>query len=134
MSTKIFVNLPVADLEKSKGFYTKIGFTINPQFSDETGACVVISEEIYIMILTHDKFKGFSKKEIPDTSYVTEVLNALSLDSKEEVDNMAQKATDAGGKIVRTEDLGFMYTKAIEDLDGHTWELFYMDISKFPKQ
>ena len=129
---KIFVNLPVKDLEKSKEFYTKIGFTINPQFSDETAACVVISEEIYVMILTYEKFQKFTNKEIIDAKSSIEVLNSLSLDSKQEVDEMSQKAVNAGGKKVREEDLGFMYTQAIEDLDGHVWELFYMDLSKAP--
>lgn len=127
MSKKIFVNLPVRDLNKSIEFYKALGFSINPQFTDETAACVVISEEIYVMILTFDKFKQFTNKEIADGHNTTEVLNALSFDTKEEVDDMAQKAIDAGGKEVRSEDLGFMYTKAIEDLDGHIWEIFYMD-------
>lgn len=132
MATRIFVNLPVADLEKSKKFFEALGFTINPQFSDETGACVVFSEDIYAMILTHDKFKSFTKKGIADATKTAEEITALSVDSKEEVDQMIEKAVAAGGKETRKDDYGFMYGKAFEDLDGHIWEVFWMDITKAP--
>ncbi len=96
MATKIFVNLPVKDLNKSKEFFTKIGFTINPQFTDETAACVVISDDIYAMILTHAKFKEFTKKEIADSTKTTEVLTCLSSESKDKVNEMVDKAIAAG--------------------------------------
>src|ERR1051325_9552420 len=101
MATKIFVNLPVKDLEASKEFYTKIGFTINPQFTDETAACVVISEDIYAMILTHAKFKEFTPKEISDATQTSEVITALSSKSKEKVDEITEKAIQAGGSEAR---------------------------------
>ena len=131
MSSKIFVNLPVADLDKAKVFYESIGFAINPQFTDTTAACVVISEEIYAMLLTHDKFKHFTPREIADTSTVKEVLIALSRDSREAVDDIASKALAAGGKDhVPAQDYGFMYSRSIEDLDGHVWEMMWMDESQ----
>lgn len=127
MATKIFVNLPVKDLEKSKKFFEALGFSINPQFSDQTGACVVMSENIYSMILTYDKFKTFTKKEIADTTKTSEEITALSVDSKDKVDQIIEKAVAAGGKETRKDDYGFMYGKAFEDLDGHIWEVFWMD-------
>ena len=127
-STKIFVNLPVTDLEKSKEFYTKVGFSINPQFTDETAACVVISEEIYAMLLTHKKYNYFVKKEIADSNKTSEVINALSTNSREKVDEMMEKVFAAGGKEIRDpEDYGWMYGRAYEDPDGHIWEIFWMD-------
>ncbi len=128
MATKIFVNLPVSDLNKSKEFYTKIGFSINPQFTDDTAACVVISEDIYAMILTHAKFKEFTPKQIADATNTSEVLTALTFDSKEKVDEVFNKAIEAGGSQARpTQDLGFMYSKSFNDPDGHIWEPFWMD-------
>ncbi len=130
MATKIFVNLPVKDLNKSKDFFTKIGFTINPQFTDETAACVVISEDIYAMILTHAKFKEFTKKQIADASQTTEVLTCLSTDSKDKVNEMVDKAIEAGATEARdTMDYGFMYARSFNDLDGHIWEVMWMDTS-----
>src|SRR3989344_7610944 len=120
MPHKIFVNLPVADLEKSKKFYTALGFTINPRFTDQNAACVVVSGEIYVMLLTHESFRRFTKKEIIDSVNKIEVINALTLESREEVDEMAKKSLDAGGKMSRNpENNGWMYTKAVEDPDGH---------------
>ena len=134
MAKKIFVNLPVKNLEKSKAFYTAIGFSINPQFSDETAACVVISEDIYVMILTHDKFRQFTSKEIADTSKTIQVITALLYDSRAEVDDVYEKAAQGGGAQARpTEDLGFMYTRSFIDPDGHLWEPFYMDMSSIPQ-
>ena len=133
MSSKIFVNLPVRDLEKSKLFYQALGFSINPQFTDENAACVVISEDIYAMILTHDFLKRFTKKEIVDATKATEAIMALSTDSREDVDEFAKKAVAAGGKISRDpEDHGWMYSQAIEDLDGHIWERVWMDEKSVP--
>lgn len=128
MSKKIFVNLPVRDLDKSVEFFKKLGFTFNKQFTDETAAAMVISEDIYSMLLTYPKFKSFIKKEIVDATKSTEVLVALSADSRSEVDEMVKKVVEAGGKEVRDpQDYGFMYGRAFEDLDGHIWEIYYMD-------
>ncbi len=134
MPTKIFVNLPVKDLDKSKKFFTKLGFTINPQFTNEKAACVVISADIYAMILTEEFFKTFiPKKEISDATKSTEVLVALSADSKEKVDEMADKALAAGAsKLREPEDHGFMYSRSFQDPDGHIWEVFWMDINAAP--
>jgi predicted lactoylglutathione lyase len=130
MATKIFVNLPVKDLNKSKEFFTKIGFTINPRFTDETAACVVISEDIYAMILTHAKFREFTRKEIADATQTTEVLTCLSSDSKDNVNETVDKAIAAGATEARdTMDFGFMYARSFNDLDGHIWEVMWMDPS-----
>ncbi|MFN2457134.1 MAG: VOC family protein [Chitinophagaceae bacterium] len=129
MATKIFVNLPVKDLNKSKDFFTKLGFTINPQFTDEKAACIVIDEDIYTMILREEFFKTFIPgKEISDAAKTTEVLVALSADSKESVDEMADKALAAGAsKLREPEDHGFMYSRSFNDPDGHIWEVIWMD-------
>ena len=128
MSTKIFVNLPVKDLKKSMAFFKALGFTFNPQFTNDNAACMVISEHNYAMLLTHDFFKGFSTKPVSDAHTATEVLIALSLDSKAAVDDMVAEAVKAGGKEPRPQqDHGFMFQRTFEDLDGHTWEPFWMD-------
>ena len=133
MATKIFVNLPVKNLEQSKEFFTKIGFFINPQFTNETGACVVIAEDIYAMILTHPKFKDFTPKEIADATKTTEVLTALSFESKEKVDELVDAALNAGATVtIDAQDYGFMYSRSFSDLDGHIWEFFYMDMNAVP--
>ena len=134
MTKQIFVNLHVKDLDKSREFYSNLGFSINEQFSDNTAACVVISDTIYVMLLTHDKFKQYTTKEVSDATKTTEVLNALTLASKDQVNTMADAAIAAGGTEARpAEDHGFMFTRAINDLDGHIWELFYMDMSAMPE-
>ena len=129
MATQIFVNLPVKDLDKSKEFFTRLGFTINPQFTDENAACVVISEDIFAMILKEEFFKTFiQKKEIVDATKSTEVLVALSTGSKEKVNEIADKAIAAGGSHLREpEDHGFMYSRSFQDIDGHIWEVLWMD-------
>ena len=128
MATKIFVNLPVKNLEKSKEFFTQLGFAINPQFSDDTAACVVISEDIYAMILTHEKFAQFTKRQIANANEVTEVITALSADSRLQVDALFDKAIKAGATQARdAEDHGFMYLRSFNDPDGHMWEVFWMD-------
>jgi uncharacterized protein len=135
MAKKIFINLPVVDLQKAMTFYAAIGFTNNPQFTDATAACMVLSEEIYVMLLTHPKFKEFTKKEIGNTSKTISVINSLSVDSNEEVNSMMEQVLKAGGKEPNeAKDYGFMLQRSFEDLDGHLWEVFYMDVSKFPKQ
>lgn len=128
MTTKIFINLPVKHLKKTMAFYEALGFSFNPQFTDDTAACMVISEHNYAMLLTHEKFSQFSSKPIPDAHETTGVLVALALASKEAVDEMVEKAVKAGGKEPRPkQDYGFMVQRTFEDLDGHTWEPFFMD-------
>ena len=132
MSTQIFVNLPVKDLEKSKKFFKKLGYTFNPQFTDKNAACLVISDEIYVMLLVKKFFKSFlRKRELVNAKKSTEAILALSAESKKEVDALLKKAIAAGGKIHRpTEEQGSMYGRSFEDLDGHIWEVFWMDLSQ----
>ena len=128
MSKKIFVNLPVADLAKAKAFYTALGYSINPKFSDDNAACVVISDTIYVMLLVNPFFQGFTAKAICDTATHIETLLALSAESRAEVDAIMQKALAAGGKEPSpARDLGFMYQRGFQDLDGHLWEIAHMD-------
>ena len=127
---KIFVNLAVKDLERSKEFFKHLGFTFNPQFTDETAACMVIADDIYAMLLTHPKFKEFTKKEVADAHKTTEVLTCLSFDSKEKVNEVVDGAIAAGGTEAReSQDYGFMYGRSFNDLDGHIWEIIWMDPS-----
>lgn len=135
MNTKIFVNLSVADLEKSKTFFTSLGYTFNPQFTDQKAACLVISSEIYAMLILPDYFKTFINKEISDSFKSTEAILALTLESREKVDEMMEKVIGAGGKETREPaDHGFMYSRSFEDLDGHQWEFFWMDENQVDKQ
>ena len=134
MVKQIFVNLPIKDLAKAKAFFSALGFTFNPQFTDEKAACLVLGEHIYSMLLTEKFFKTFIQKEIADAHASTEVLNALQLESKQLVDEMVARAAAAGGKDLRTEDYGWMYGRAFEDLDGHIWEVFWQDEKQRPKQ
>ena len=128
MTTKIFVNLPVEDLEKSKAFFAKLGYRFNPQFTDETAACMVITDYIHAMLLTKAKFKEFTKKAIADATQTTEVLTCLSLNSKAKVDEMLDAALEAGATEARDPmDYGFMYGRSFNDLDGHIWEIIWMD-------
>ncbi len=134
MSKKMFVNLPVADLNRSMAFYMALGFSNNPQFTDDTAACMVISEHNYVMLLTHAKWKSFTSKPIADTHKTASVAIAIALDSKQAVDDMAAEAVKAGGKEPRPlADYGFMVQRTIEDPDGHTWEPFWMDPSHVHK-
>ena len=127
MATKIFVNLPVKDLKKSIEFFTKLGFTFNPQFTDETATCMIVAEDIFVMLLTHDKFKAFTPKAICDATKSTEVLVCLSLESRDKVNDLVRKAVAAGGTTYnQPQDHGFMYGHGSQDLDGHIWELIYM--------
>ena len=130
MPKMIFVNLPVADLPRARAFYEAVGFTNNPQFTDETAACMVFSETIHVMLLTHDKFRQFTSRPIASRD-VTEVLICLSADSREGVDQMTDSAGKAGGKIDPgpTQDYGFMYGRSFEDPDGHHWEVMWMDMA-----
>lgn len=130
MSTKIFVNLPVKNLKQSIEFFTQLGFQFNPQFTDETATCMIVSEDIFIMLLTHEKFKTFTSKEICDATKSTEVLVCLSSESREKVDEMVRKAVAAGGTTYdEPQDHGFMYGHGFQDLDGHIWEIIYMEPS-----
>jgi len=128
MISKIFVNLPVKDLGKSMAFFKAVGFSFNPQFTDQTGACMVLSEDIYAMLLTHDKVKEFSKKQIADAHKTTEVLTALAVENKGKVHELADKALKAGAKeAYPPKDYGFMFARSFEDPDGHIWEVFWMN-------
>jgi uncharacterized protein len=130
MATQIFVNLPVKDLNKSIDFFTKLGFTFNPQFTDEKATCMVVSEYIYIMLLVEEFFKTFTKKEIADATKSTEAIICLSAESREKVDEMVSKAIEAGGTAPNDkQDHGWMYGHGFQDLDGHLWEVAYMDES-----
>ncbi|MDI9341818.1 MAG: glyoxalase/bleomycin resistance/extradiol dioxygenase family protein [Sediminibacterium sp.] len=132
---QLFINLAVSDLQKSMDFYTALGFSNNPQFSDGTAKCMVWSESIFLMIMTHEKFKTFVTKPIADTKTNVAGLFSLSVNSVDEVNTIITNGLKAGG-IEPTEmrDYGFMQQRTIEDMDGHTWEVFYMDITKFPQQ
>jgi len=135
MAKKIFINLPVSDLQKAMTFYTSIGFVNNPQFTDQTAACMVLTDEIYVMLLSHPKFKEFTKKEIGNALTTALVINSLSVDNVEEVNTMADRALSAGGKETHEpKDYGFMQQRSFQDLDGHLWEVLYMDITKFPTE
>lgn len=128
MTQMIFVNLPVTDLDRSKRFYEALGFTINPQFSDDTAACVVISDTIYLMILTRDRFRGFAPLPVAETTQTTAVLIALSRDSRAGVDAITEAAVTAGGHEPKpATDMGFMYTRTFLDPDGNVFEPMWMD-------
>lgn len=131
MSKMIFVNLPVRDLPKSRAFYEALGATNNPQFSDETAACMVFSDSIFVMLLTHAKWGFFTKKPISDSHKASEVMLALSGDSRDTVNAMADAAGTAGGvaDVNPPQDHGFMFGRSFEDPDGHVWEVIWMDPS-----
>lgn len=130
MNRDIFINLPVKSLERSAEFFTKIGFSFDKQFTDEKGTMMIVNEKAWVMLLTEEFFQSFSKKAIGNTKESSEVIVALSATNKEDVDNQAVKIKEAGGKIVGkiNEMDGAMYGIRFEDLDGHLWELFYMDM------
>ena len=129
MPSMIFVNLPVADVKRSTAFYEAVGATKNPQFSDDSTSCMVISDTIFVMIMTHEKFRQFSPKAIPNAHETAQVLLALSADSREAVDDMVAKAGAQGVKLdpCPQQDYGFMYGRSFEDPDGHIWEVMWMD-------
>lgn len=130
MATKIFVNLPVKDLNKSIEFFTRLGFTFNQQFTDETATCMIVSDDIFVMLLTHDKFRSFTPNPICDATQFTEVLVCLSVENREAVNEIVHKAVVAGGTTYNLpQDHGFMYTHGFQDLDGHIWEVVYMEPS-----
>jgi predicted lactoylglutathione lyase len=130
MSTKIFVNLPVKDLDRAVDFFTRLGYSFNPMFTDETATCMIISDDIYVMLLTEEKFRDFTPKAICDTSRYTEVLVALTAESREAIDETVRQAVAAGGSTYNEpQDHGFMYQHGFQDPDGHIWELVYMEPS-----
>ena len=128
MAAKIFVNLPVKNLNKSVEFFTQLGFTFSPQFTDETATCMIVAEDIYVMLLTEEKFKTFIPKKLCDATKSTEVVVCLSCESRAEVDEMVRKAIAAGGTTYNdAQDYGFMYGHGFQDLDGHIWELIFIE-------
>jgi uncharacterized protein len=130
-----FVNLPVADLKASVAFYGALGFTFNPQFTDDTATCLILNETACVMLLTHEKFKSFTNAPVPDATRTIGVLIALSLPNREDVDGLMSKVLAAGGKEpVAVKDYGFMYQRTFTDPDGHRWEPFFFDVSKMPTQ
>ena len=134
MATKIFVNLPVKDLNKSIEFFTKLGFSFNPKFTDDKTTCMIIGENIFAMLLVEERFKDFTKKTISDAKKNTEVLIALDAESREKVDDIVKKAAEAGGSIyTEPQDHGWMYGHSFADLDGHQWEILYMDETAMPR-
>ena len=125
--SQIFVNLPVKDLKRAVDFYTKLGYTFNPQFTDENATCMIVGGNLFVMLLVEKFFSSFTSKAIADTSKATEVLTCVSCDNRAQVDELVAKARAAGGKVPRqAQDHGFMYSHGYEDLDGHTWELVHM--------
>jgi hypothetical protein len=134
MAAKIFINLPVKDLNKSVEFFTWLGFTFDPRFTDQNGTCMIVGDDISVMLLTEAHFKTFTLKEVPDTSKTIEAILSLSVESREKVDAMMDSVFKAGGKEAREKmDYGWMYGRAFLDPDGHLWEVFTMDMSAMPK-
>jgi predicted lactoylglutathione lyase len=128
MAKKIFVNLPVRDLNRSVEFFTQLGFSFNAQFTDESATCMIVSDDIFVMLLVHDRFRMFTPKVICDATTSTEVLVGLSADSRAQIDDMVRKAVAAGGSTYNEpQDHGFMYGHGFQDLDGHIWELMFME-------
>ncbi len=135
MATKVFINLPVKDLDRTMTFFTGLGFTFNPQFSDDKAACMGVSDSIFVMMLTEEYFKTFTRKDVCDARKATEVLIALDAESKEEVERLVAQAGALGATVYADpQDYGWMYQHSFADLDGHQWELVYMDMNKMPGQ
>ncbi len=134
MATKIFVNLPVKNLSKSIEFFTKLGYIFNPNLTDDSATCMIVSPTIFVMLLVEERFKDFTKKAIANATKTTEVLLALDFETKEEVDSMVESAIAAGGKIYsEQQDHGWMYSHSYADLDGHQWQLLFMDPNGMPQ-
>ncbi|RYX91895.1 MAG: glyoxalase/bleomycin resistance/extradiol dioxygenase family protein [Comamonadaceae bacterium] len=133
MARQIFVNLPVKDLDKSVAFFTRLGFSFNPQFTDQNATCMLIGQDSFVMLLVEDFFKTFASKPVADARQTTEVLLAISCESRQQVDDMVSQALAAGGSAPRAaKDHGFMYQHGFDDLDGHAWEVMYMDATAMP--
>ena len=134
MATQIYVNLPVKELDRSVRFFTHLGYKFNPQFTDTNATCMIVGENIYVMLLVEKFFQTFTTKPIVDAEKSTEVLLALSCDSRAQVDEMVRKAVEAGGSTPKPpQDHGFMYQHGYQDLDGHLWEVMHLDMSAMPK-
>lgn len=135
MSKQLFINLAVKDCERSMNLYQSIGFVNNPQFSDETGKCMVWSDSIYVMLLSYEKFKQFTDKPLADTKNAIAGLFSLSMESIDAMNQFMQNGLNSGGTEPHPlRDLGFMQQRSLEDFDGHTWEVFYMDMSQIPNE
>ena len=133
MATQIYVNLPVKNIERTQAFFTSLGFSFNPQFSNDQAICMVVADDIYVMLLVESFFQTFTKKPVADATKGTEVIVCLSCDSRAKVDELVAKAVAAGGRAPNPrQDHGFMYGHGFEDLDGHVWELTYMDPNAAP--
>ena len=134
-SRMIFLNLAVNDLDRSVSFFKELGFSFDPRFTDETGTCMIVSDQAFVMLLAVDKFKSFTSKELADPTKATEAIVALSADSREQVDELTDKALEIGGtRAVDPIDMGFMYSRSFHDPDGHHWELVWMDPSAAEQQ
>jgi len=130
LARKIFVNLAVKDLDKAVEFFTKLGFSFDPRFTDKTATCMIVSDEAFVMLLVESKFREFTKKELADATTQTEAILALSAESREQVDELADKALEVGGSPANDPmDMGVMYGRSFQDLDGHLWEVIWMDPS-----
>ena len=135
MATKIFINLPVKDLNRSISFFTELGFSFNQQFTNDKGTCLIIGENINAMLLVEEFYATFTKKQICNAETTSEVLIAVSFETREKVDEIMEKAIKAGGtEYVETKDYGWMYQRTFLDIDGHHWEIFYMDENKIPSE
>ncbi|WP_347050507.1 VOC family protein [Flavobacterium olei] len=133
MQTKIFLNIAVKDLNRSIAFFTELGFSFNEKFTNDKGTCMIVGENINVMLLVEEFYQTFTKKQICDTKTTSEVLIAISVDSREQVDEIMQKAVKAGGTDYnQANDYGWMYQKTFLDIDGHHWEVFYMDENNIP--
>lgn len=134
-SRKIFVNLAVEDLDTSVEFFTKLGFSFDPRFTDENASCMIVSDEAYVMLLAESRFKDFTKKDLADPTTQTEAILAVSAESREQVDELADAALEAGGSPANDPmDHGFMYGRSFNDPDGHLWEVIWMDPSAIEQQ
>ena len=136
MPMMMFINLPVADLDRATKFYVDLGFSVNPQFTDETAACIVLDDgHLYAMLLTHDSYARFTSKSIVDSSMSSEVILAISAEDRAGVDVLADKALASGGSFsYEPQDTGFMYSRSFQDPDGHLWEVMFMDMAAVPEQ
>lgn len=135
MATRAFINLPVKNLEKSMTFFQQLGFNFNPQFTDDKAASMIVTDNIFVMLLTEDYFKTFTRKEVADATRSTEVLIALDTSSREEVQQIVDQAAAAGAHIyAEPQDHGWMYQHSFADLDGHQWEFVYMDETQLPSE
>jgi predicted lactoylglutathione lyase len=134
METKIFLNLPVKELNKSMQFFTQLGFSFNPKFTNEKGSCLIIGENINAMLLVEEFYKTFTGKQICNTANTSEVIISIAVETREEVDEMIEKVVNAGGsEYMKAQDYGWMYNRTFLDIDGHHWEIFFMDESQMPQ-